>query len=219
MYRCCTLKNFLFDRAQSVVLDASKGPVFDGNKRPISTTQKTSKQETNRLLAHCLTLLAIISSLWIGNAWAVLGQPPSGTTTSGNTASSNTAANSAGSSASSIQMRAAVPASTRALYSTYNNVDETGTQITEYATTAGIVFAVAWQGPVLPDMQNLLGSYFPAFTQSVQSSRADRSLGTPLAIQSTTLVVRSSGRMRNFSGYAYDPTLLPTGLRITDVFP
>ena len=81
------------------------------------------------------------------------------------------------------------------------------------------MFAVAWQGPVLPDLQALLGSYFPAFTQSVQTTRAERSLGTPLSIQSTTLVVHSSGRMRNFSGYAYDPTLLPTGLRIADVFP
>ena len=215
MYRCYALKNVLFDRAQSVaklvaklvVLDASEVPVVDGYQRSI--------RSTHRFLAPCLTLLFIISSLWIGNAWAVLGQPPSGATTSSNSASTS----STGGSANSIQMRAAVPASTRALYSTYNNVDETGTQITEYATSAGIVFAVAWQGPVLPDMQSLLGTYLPAFTQLVQSSRAERSLGTPLAIQSTTLVVRSSGRMRNFSGYAYDPTLLPTGLRITDVFP
>src|ERR1700722_19006066 len=34
------------------------------------------------------------------------------------------------------------------------------TVVDEYVSPAGTVFAVAWHGPFVPDMQQILGSYF-----------------------------------------------------------
>lgn len=96
---------------------------------------------------------------------------------------------------------------------------DTGTVVSEYATSAGVVFAVTWQGPTLPDLQSLLGSYFGTFQSEMLATRARRNIGTPVAVQSEGLVVASHGRMRNFSGFAYAPRLVPENLRISDVLP
>jgi hypothetical protein len=71
----------------------------------------------------------------------------------------------------------------------------------------------------LPDLSSLLGNYFPTFREKADASRASRNVGTPFRIDSEGLVVRSSGRMRNFSGYAYAPNLIPAGVNIGDILP
>ena len=82
-----------------------------------------------------------------------------------------------------------------------------------------MVFAISWQGPVLPDLGTLLGSYFATFRAEADLNLSQRNLGTPLRIENSNLVVHSSGRMRNFSGSAYAPALVPAGLVIADVLP
>jgi hypothetical protein len=109
--------------------------------------------------------------------------------------------------------------STSSLYITRNNTLESGTVVTEYATPAGLVFAVAWQGPTLPDLSALLGTYFPTFKQTADASRTSRNVGTPLRIDTGGLVAVSSGRMRNFSGHAYATGLIPSGVNILDILP
>ena len=104
-------------------------------------------------------------------------------------------------------------------YTTRSDTLESGTVVSQYATAAGLVFAVAWQGPTLPDLSSLLGNYFPTFREKADASRASRNVGTPFRIDSEGLVVRSSGRMRNFSGYAYAPDLIPAGVNIGDILP
>lgn len=154
---------------------------------------------------RALTCLAAV--LCLPNAWAVLGQAlPAAPASSATPALRAALASKPG----------AIPGS---LYTTHVTQQSSGTQVTEYATSSGVVFAVSWQGPALPPLETLLGSYFPDFQAQADASRAYRSLGTPLHIQTGTLVVHSSGRMRNFSGHAYDPQLLPNGLNIRDVFP
>jgi len=94
---------------------------------------------------------------------------------------------------------------------------ENGTTVQEYATPAGIVFAVVWRGPVLPDLSALLGDYFSVFKAEADRSRSIGRRGSPVALVSGKLIVRSGGRMRNFFGYAYAPELVPAGLDIKDV--
>ncbi len=96
---------------------------------------------------------------------------------------------------------------------------DSGTVVSEYATPAGLVFAISWQGPTLPDLSTLLGSYFPTFQSEAAASRSQRSLGTPLLIKTNGLVVRSRGRMGDFSGQAWAPALIPTDVNIADVLP
>lgn len=103
------------------------------------------------------------------------------------------------------------------LYSTHVTQLENGTVVREFSNSMGVVFAVSWQGPVLPDLTELLGSYFKTFKAAAEQARASGRRGGPMGLVRDDLVVSSSGRMRDFSGYAYAPALVPTGVSIKDV--
>lgn len=94
-----------------------------------------------------------------------------------------------------------------------------GTLVREYATLSGQVFAVAWRGPVLPDLREWLGGYFQTFKLGAGLSRQTGRPGSPLTISRDGLVVNSMGRMRHFLGHAYAPGLVPNGVSIQDVLP
>ena len=81
-----------------------------------------------------------------------------------------------------------------------------GAVIREYVSPEGKVFGISWHSHTLPDLQQLLGTYFPRVRQAAQA-RAQR--GAPLAINTPDLVYFSGGRMMNFYGSAYVPGLLP----------
>jgi hypothetical protein len=84
-----------------------------------------------------------------------------------------------------------------------------GATIREYVTPTGIVFGVAWQGPSIPDLRQLLGSHFDDYVAAMETRRTRRS---PVLVQLPGLVVQSSGHMRAFSGHAYLPAALPPGI-------
>ena len=96
---------------------------------------------------------------------------------------------------------------------------ESGTTVMEYATPAGLVFAVSWRGPVLPDLSALLGVYFNTFKLETDKVRFAGRRGSTLKIERDGLIVSSNCRMRNFFGYAYAPGLVPAGLDIKNVLP
>ncbi len=105
------------------------------------------------------------------------------------------------------------------LFTVHESELGSGTIVREYATPSGQVFAVAWRGPVLPDLRTLLGSYFQTFKQETGLPRQTTRLGSPLSIERDGLVINSVGRMRNFFGHAYAPALVPSGITIKDVLP
>ena len=84
-----------------------------------------------------------------------------------------------------------------------------GRTVREYVSAAGMVFGIAWQGPTMPDLRQLLGSYF---TQLKQAAQARRRHGGPLVVQTKTFVLVSGGHMRSFHGFAYAPNLVPAGV-------
>ena len=83
-----------------------------------------------------------------------------------------------------------------------------GTVVRQYAAPDGNVFGVAWQGPSMPDLRQVLGGYFPQYVEAAKSRRARG----PFFIQQPELVMRSGGHMRAFRGHAYDPRMLPEGV-------
>jgi len=87
-----------------------------------------------------------------------------------------------------------------------------GTSVKEYLSSDGRVFAVSWRGPFLPDMQQILGSYFQQYSTAVHSEKAKRTGRAPLNIQQSGLVVQSGGHMRAYFGRAYIPGMLPAGV-------
>jgi Protein of unknown function (DUF2844) len=84
-----------------------------------------------------------------------------------------------------------------------------GRTVSEYVSPSGMVFGVAWQGPTLPDLRQLLGSYFGQLQQASQSRRQHHG---PLVVRTKDFVLESGGHMRSFHGRAYAPGLLPSGL-------
>ena len=95
---------------------------------------------------------------------------------------------------------------------------ETGTLVQEFASASdGVVFAVSWQGPVLPDLNGLLGKYFPHFARAAESRREARRFGGSMQVNAAGLVMNSGGRMRNFSGFAYVPALVPASVTINEL--
>ena len=90
--------------------------------------------------------------------------------------------------------------------------------IREYVTRAGQVFAVTWQGPVPPDLRQLLGSYFPEFQSAAAAAhRANPGIRRQLSVSQPDLVVQSGGRLRDFHGLAYLPSLVPAGVSLSDL--
>lgn len=155
----------------------------------------------------CCSVLSVGLALLLGanQAAATLGQTPS------------VAGFRAASSAPGVRALAAAPGAQTRLYTIHATQLENGTSVQEYATPAGRVFAVLWRGPVLPDVSALLGDYFNAFKAETEQARLIGKRGSPVTMVSAKLVVRSSGRMRSFFGYAYAPDLIPAGLEIKDV--
>ena len=89
-----------------------------------------------------------------------------------------------------------------------------GTLVWEFVDLSGRVFALRWNGPDLPDMGMLLGSYLPVFKASVQAARQAGKRGGPVVVQSGGLVLVSTGGMGVFQGYAYLEALSPPGVDV-----
>jgi len=155
-------------------------------------------------------LMAGASLLAAHPALAALGQIRT-TPTPASTSTANPAA--------VARLRTMTPATALGLYTVQETTLETSTVVLEYATTTGLVFAVSWNGPVIPDLSVLLGSHFATFTQEVARSRDAGRRGGPVRVEKSTLVVQSNGHMRHFSGYAYAPDLVPAGVDIHALFP
>jgi hypothetical protein len=85
-----------------------------------------------------------------------------------------------------------------------------GVTVREYVSPDGKVFGVAWSGQFAPNMQQLLGSYFPDLDQAARSQVRRR--GGPLVVRTDRLVLVSAGHLRSFRGHAYVPSLLPNNV-------
>jgi hypothetical protein len=144
-------------------------------------------------LSHCLAAALVVPSL----AFASLG---------GNIASIQ---------ADQVQMKATSRiASTQAKYTVHEIQTTSGTAVREYVAANGTVFGVAWNGPVVPNLRQVLGQYFVPFTQAAKTLQSGHS---HLLIQQANLVVRASGHMRAFRGNAYVPSMLPQGVTTNEI--
>ena len=88
-----------------------------------------------------------------------------------------------------------------------------GTVVREFASPAGTVFGVAWSGPTMPDLRQVLGPYFERYLAAV----AQRPMRGPVSIEQPGLVVQSGGHMRAFSGRAYVPEAVPQGVAVDEI--
>lgn len=93
-------------------------------------------------------------------------------------------------------------------------LSDSGTLVREYISTQGQVFAVVWKGPIMPDLEQILGNHFTHYATAVDNGRVRRA---PVLVQQPGIVIRSEGHMRAFSGHAYIPQLIPADVTIDEI--
>jgi hypothetical protein len=89
-----------------------------------------------------------------------------------------------------------------------------GTVVHEFTAGDGKVFAVSWNGPAMPNLRQTLGRYFDDYVAAAKTNRSGRH---HLAIHRGDLVVQAGGHMRAFSGIAYLPQAIPSGVSIGEL--
>jgi hypothetical protein len=110
------------------------------------------------------------------------------------------------------QQRSTLAAAT---YTVQESQTPDGTTVREYVSSAGVVFAVTWNGPQPPDLRQLFGSkYFAEWQDAAKAQPARRG---PLRVHQSDLVVHSGGHMRAYSGQAYVPQLVPAGVSVDEL--
>jgi hypothetical protein len=91
----------------------------------------------------------------------------------------------------------------------------TGTHVREYVSDRGVVFALTWEGPILPDLKALLGPHFD--TMVAESARMPRAGRSHIGVNLPEVVIHSGGHMRAFEGSAWIPAQFPAGFSAADV--
>lgn len=99
-------------------------------------------------------------------------------------------------------------------YTVHEITTPMGTVVREYVAPSDLVFAVSWHGPLLPDLQQTLGSYYQAYEAAAAAPHQGH---RHLQVSRSDVVIRSAGHMRAFYGYAYVPALLPANLTPDDI--
>jgi len=89
-----------------------------------------------------------------------------------------------------------------------------GTVVTEYLGSNGLVYAVTWHGPTLPNLQLILGNYFANLKAAAQQPAVRRRL---VRVNSPDIVIESSGKTRAFAGRAWVPAMLPSGVTAAEI--
>lgn len=115
--------------------------------------------------------------------------------------------------ADQTQMRARREVTQAARYSIHEMRTESGIMVREFVSPAGKVFGVSWQGPTRPDMQQMLGSYYDEYKQTLPTHRVHG----PITIQTGNVILQSGGHQRALFGRAYVPELVPDGVRLAEI--
>lgn len=162
---------------------------------------------------HNVTKMKRSSAIWvtltIGIAFAVMSAPCPVSSSLGGDATSVQA--------DQGKMQASLQTTSKDLYSIHEMHAPNNVIVREYVSPAGKVFAVAWQGPSRPDLQQVLGAYFEPFSQAVQAQKAHRVGRAPLVVQLPGLVVQMGGHERSFFGKAYVPQMVPSGVHAEEI--
>jgi hypothetical protein len=108
--------------------------------------------------------------------------------------------------------------STAMLQYDVHQIDSGTLTVREYVTRAGQVFAVSWDGPVPPDMHQLLGEYFGRFYQAARvAHQVNPGMHRQFSSVESDLVIQTSGHLRSFHGVAYLPQLVPSGVSLSQL--
>lgn len=118
--------------------------------------------------------------------------------------------------ADSAHMKAAVSVTQTNGYEVHEMKAPQGTVVREFVAPTGRVFAVAWHGPFMPELQQVLGNYFQQYSTALQNQKKHYGRA-PLNLQLPGLVVQEGGYMRAYVGRAYVPGMLPQTVKVDEI--
>lgn len=99
---------------------------------------------------------------------------------------------------------------------TVEEVVSDATAVREYVSPSGVVFGIAWNGYVHPDLAQLLGSYRGEYSAARQ--KAAGLIGrTRQQLVTDNIVVEMWGHMRDLQGRAYVPSLVPACVSVDEI--
>ncbi len=99
---------------------------------------------------------------------------------------------------------------------TVQEISSDSVSVREYVSPSGVVFGIAWDGLIHPDLTKLLGNYAGEYENARKLMR--RVYGQKrLMVKTDQVVVEKWGHMRNLHGRAYAPSLLPPGVNVNDI--
>jgi len=166
----------------------------------LQTLQRTMPMRTARSTIHvkkCVVSSALlIAALSPCIAAAALGEPETSVQTD------------------AARLRGSIKVTPHANYRLHEIRLPSGTLVREFAGSDGKVFAVAWNGPTVPNLRQTLGQYFDNY---MTAAKAQHSGHHHLQIRESNLVVQAGGHMRAFSGLAYLPQAVPSGVSVGDL--
>jgi Protein of unknown function (DUF2844) len=110
------------------------------------------------------------------------------------------------------KMKASLKVTQAQAYAVHEIKAPTGTVVREYVSADGRVFGVAWQGPFLPDLSQIFGSFYGQYADAIRTEKRTYAGRRPVAIQQPRLVVQGGGHMLGHFGRAYLPDMLPEGV-------
>ncbi len=96
---------------------------------------------------------------------------------------------------------------------TVHEIKTDSTVVREYVSPAGIIFAIAWNGLVHPDLTELLGSYAGEYQDALRQTPREQGR-RQLQVRTNRVVVQKWGHIRDLKGRAYAPDLIPPGVSI-----
>jgi hypothetical protein len=114
-----------------------------------------------------------------------------------------------------VKHAARLTASSNGTYTVHETTLPTGTHVRQYVSKAGMVFAVTWYGPFMPDLRQLIGLHFD--TMVARQAKQDHANHRSIRQHESDLVIESGGHPRSFVGRAYLPSVIPAGVAEKDI--
>jgi hypothetical protein len=99
---------------------------------------------------------------------------------------------------------------------TVHEIHTASAMIREYVSPSGIVFGIAWNGLVNPDLSQLLGGYAAEYEKAMMQTPRKHGRRN-LQVKTNLVIVEKWGHMRNLQGRAYAPDLIPPGVNIGEI--
>jgi len=115
------------------------------------------------------------------------------------------------------RMQASLRMTKKDLYAVHELSAPNHVVVREFVSPTGIVFGVAWQGPVRPDLRQLLGGYFSHFVEVAGTQKKQEPRRRRMMVEEPGLVVEGAGHARAFAGRAYVPQLVPAGVQAEEI--